>query len=157
VASRKAACGEGRSLCFLQRPSFSFILISMNAAPSTARAEIRAAENQRVEAEQDRIEWRLGVDRSGDAASGSGCDVAGHLCDCRDRLALIFIWSRSRFRSWPLLIAAAAWGLAAIYELWFTHRYDPRSKSNIRVDLLMFIALSSVITLVSVAWSIRRR
>lgn len=72
-------------------------------------------------------------------------------------LALIFIWSRSRFRSWPLLIAAAAWGLAAIYELWFTHIYAPQSKSNIRVDLLMVIALSSVITLVSAAWSIRRR
>jgi hypothetical protein len=72
-------------------------------------------------------------------------------------LALIFGGSRRTFRSWPLLIASASWGLAAIYEWWFTTRYDPQAKIDIRVDLLLVGALAIVITLVCAAWSFRSR
>jgi hypothetical protein len=72
-------------------------------------------------------------------------------------LILLFVWSRARFRSWPLLIAAAAWGLSALYELWFDNFYDPQHKFDIRIDLGLAIVISFFATLFAAAWSIRRR
>jgi hypothetical protein len=62
-----------------------------------------------------------------------------------------------QLRGWPLLIAAAGWGLGAIYEWWFTTIYDPRHKFNIRADLLILVFWLIVTTLVCAIWSLRRR
>jgi hypothetical protein len=72
-------------------------------------------------------------------------------------LAILFLVSRRRFRSWPLLVSSAAWALAAIYEWWFELVYDPAGKFNIRVDLLFVLGSCVVISLLAGAWSIRRR
>jgi hypothetical protein len=72
-------------------------------------------------------------------------------------LAVLFAWSRARFQSGPLLVASAAWGLSALYEWWFTRIYDPQAAFNIRIDLLLVIAGSVVITLFCAVWSLRRR
>ena len=70
-------------------------------------------------------------------------------------LAILFGFCQRRFRAWPLLIASACWGLAAIYEWWFTTFYDPRGQFDIRVDLLLAAGLASVVTLLCAAWSFR--
>jgi hypothetical protein len=58
---------------------------------------------------------------------------------------------------WPLLIASVAWGLTAIYEWWFSTFYDPQGKYDIRVDLLLAVVLSFLITTFAAVWSLRRR
>jgi hypothetical protein len=71
---------------------------------------------------------------------------------------LIVYWvSRARIHSWPLLIAVAAWALAATYEWWFEYIYDPEGKFGIRVDLLFVLGTCAAISLLAGAWSIRRR
>ncbi len=72
-------------------------------------------------------------------------------------LFLLYARYRSTHRCWPLLIASAASGLTAIYEWWFSTIYDPQHKYNIRVDALLAIVLSFLVTVSAAVWSIRRR
>jgi len=72
-------------------------------------------------------------------------------------LALIYVRYRNTHRCWPLLIASVAWGLTAIYERWFSTFYDPQGKYDIRVDLLLAVVLSFLITTFAAVWSIRCR
>jgi hypothetical protein len=72
-------------------------------------------------------------------------------------LALLYVWYRNTRRCWPLLIASGAWGLTAIYEWWFSNFYDPQHKYDIRVDMLLAVVLSFLITAFAAVWSIRRR
>jgi hypothetical protein len=51
-----------------------------------------------------------------------------------------------RIASWPLLIAASAWGLATLYECWFELIFDPEAKFNIRVDLLAVLGVLLIVT-----------
>ena len=70
-------------------------------------------------------------------------------CACNCVLALT-----GPSRSWPLLIAAGAWTIFAIYEWWFETDYDPQRKISIRVDLLFLLFCCIVATLLCAIWAL---
>src|ERR1700677_3377245 len=80
--------------------------------------------------------------------------LLGILAALASGLVIIFWASRARLRSWPLLIAAAAWALAASYEWSFEHIYDPEREFDIRVNLLFVLGSCVVISLLAGALSI---
>lgn len=55
---------------------------------------------------------------------------------------------------WPLVVASSAWGLAAMYEVWFEGIYDPQGKGDIRVDLVVMVVGLISTTVVCVAWCV---
>jgi hypothetical protein len=53
---------------------------------------------------------------------------------------------------WPLMVASSAWGLAAIYEVWFESVND--SKVDIRLDYVVILIGLLSTTVVCVTWSV---
>lgn len=66
-----------------------------------------------------------------------------------------FVMQRAfpRLLGWPILIAAAAWGLVAARQWWLSVVYDPQ-EYNIDVYFLLIIAALLVITVLCVAVSL---
>ncbi len=75
--------------------------------------------------------------------------VAGAFLSLAVAVAVLARFDR-RFRSWPLLAAAALWALYAPYESW-AHRKG----WNIRVDLLLFYPILLAVSIAALVGSYR--